>query len=157
MAIKLDRGDRLLLNHAQDDFPVCARPFRKLGERVSMSEEEVLSRLRRLLDAGAISRFGPILDAPRLGGERTLAAMHVPPERFDEVAGFINSLPSISHNYEREHHFNLWFVISSEDEREIARTLRTVQEKTSLEVLNLPSEEEYFLGVRFQFPVDDAD
>jgi DNA-binding Lrp family transcriptional regulator len=157
MAIKLDRGDRILLNHAQGDFPVCPRPFRELGERVGMSEEEVLSRLRRLVDAGAISRLGPILDAPRLGGERTLAAMHVPSERFDEVASFINSLPSISHNYEREHHLNLWFVVSSEDEAEIARTLRTVQEKTGLEVLNLPAEEEYFLEVRFQFPVDDAD
>src|SRR3990170_5213470 len=115
MAVSLDRRDKLLLNHLQGGSPVSSRPFEEVGERLGMAEEEVLFRLRRMLKSGALSRFGPILSAPQLGGERTLAALHVPPERFNEVAEAVNAQPAVSHNYERDHEYNMWFVISSED------------------------------------------
>jgi DNA-binding Lrp family transcriptional regulator len=119
-----------------------------------MSEEEVLFRLRHMVKAGALSRFGPILNARQMGGERTLAALHVPPERFEEVAAFVNRLPTISHNYARDHHYNMWFVVSSDDEAEVERTLQTIERQTGLRPLNLPALEEYFVEVNFQLPVD---
>jgi len=148
---QLDRRDRILLNHAQGGFPVVSRPFAALGEALGMSEEEVLFRLRHLAKAGVLSRFGPILNARQMGGERTLAALHVPPERFQEVAAIVNRLPTISHNYERDHHYNMWFVVSSDDEAEVERTLQAIERQTGLRPLNLPALEEYFVEVNFQF------
>jgi len=152
--IQLDRRDRILLNHVQGGFPVVSRPFPALGEALGMSEEEVLFRLRHLVKAGALSRFGPILNARQMGGERTLAALHVPPERFEEVAAIVNRLPTISHNYARNHHYNMWFVVSSDDEAEVERTLQSIERQTGLRPLNLPALEEYFVEVKFQLPVE---
>ena len=154
MTVVLDRRDRILLNHLQGGFPVSSRPFQEVGERLGMSEEEVIFRLRKMVKSGALSRFGPILNAPQLGGERTLAALHVPQERFEEVAAAVNCQPAVSHNYERDHYYNMWFVISSEDEADIARTLEAVERETGLKPINLPTLEEYFVELIFQLPVD---
>jgi DNA-binding Lrp family transcriptional regulator len=153
-ALQLDRRDRILLNHVQGGFPVVSRPFAALGEALGMSEEEVLFRLRHLVKRGALSRFAPILNARQMGGERTLAALHVPPERFEEVAALVNRLPTISHNYARDHHYNMWFVVSSDDQAEVERTLQGIERETGLRPLNLPALEEYFVEVRFQLPVE---
>lgn len=149
--ITLDDTDRLLLNELQGGFPVTHRPFRDVAERLGLDEDDVIARIRRLVETGALSRFGTILNAPQLGGERTLAAMHVPAGSFEEVAAFVNGLDTISHNYERAHHFNMWFVISSEDEEEIARTIQRIERETGLPVINLPTLEEYFVELKFRF------
>lgn len=152
--VQLDRRDRILLNHVQGGFPVVSRPYGAVGEALGMSEEEVLFRLRRLVKTGALNRFGPILNARQMGGERTLAALHVPPERFEEVAAVVNRLPTVSHNYERDHHYNMWFVVSSDDEAEVERTLQAIERETGLRPLDLPALEEYFVEINFQFPVE---
>ena len=149
--VEIDDTDRLLLNNLQGGFPVTHRPFAQVAEQFGLSEDEVLARLRRLVDTGALSRFGTILNAPQLGGERTLAAMRVPAERFEEVAAYVNGLDTISHNYERNHVFNMWFVISSEDEADIARTIAQIERETGLDVINLRTLEEYFVDIRFRF------
>jgi DNA-binding Lrp family transcriptional regulator len=149
--IVLDDTDRLLLNNLQGGFPVTHRPFADVARRLGLDEDDVIARLRALVDNGALSRFGTILNAPQLGGERTLAAMHVPAERFEEVAAFINGLDAVSHNYERTHYLNMWFVISSDDELEIRRTIDAIERSTGLEVLNMPTLEEYFVDIRFTF------
>lgn len=149
--IELDDVDRLLLNNLQGGFPVTHRPFLEVAEKLGLEEDGVIARLRRLVDTGALSRFGTILNAPQLGGERTLAAMHVPPDRFEEVAAFVNSLDAVSHNYERAHHFNMWFVISSEDERDIQQTINAIERETGLHVINLPTLEEFFVDLKFTF------
>lgn len=151
MPVELDDIDRRLLNRYQGGLPVSHRPYAEMGRALGISEDEVIARIRRLLDAGALSRVGPILNAPQLGGERTLAAMRVPPERFDEVAAFVNSLDTVSHNYEREHELNMWFVISSDDPEAIERTIATIERETGLPVVNLPTLEEFFVDLRFEF------
>lgn len=151
MPVDLDAIDRRILNKLQGGFPVCPRPFREAAGPLGISEHELIQRLQRLVDCGGLSRFGPILNAPQLGGERTLAAMHVPADRFEEVAAFVNSLPAVSQNYEREHHLNMWFVVASENPAEIRRTLAAIQQGTGLPVLDLPAEEEYFVEVNFRF------
>jgi len=149
--------DRLLLNNLQGGFPVTHRPFAEVAVKLGLAEDDVLARLRRMVESGALSRFGTILNAPQLGGERTLAAMHVPPDRFEHVAEFVNSLDAVSHNYERTgttqagKHFNMWFVISSGDEREIAATIARIEKETALDLIDLPTLEEYFVDIRFKF------
>ncbi len=149
--VAIDDTDRLLLNNLQGGFPVSHRPFAEVAERLGLDEDDVIARIRRMVESGALSRFGTILNAPQLGGERTLAAMHVPPARFEEVAAFVNGLDTISHNYERAHHFNMWFVISSEDEADIQRTIDEIERHTGLKVINLPTLEEYFVDIKFKF------
>jgi siroheme decarboxylase len=149
--VTIDDVDRLLLNNLQGGFPVTERPFAEVAERLGLDEDDVIRRIRRMVDEGALSRFGTILNAPQLGGERTLAAMHVPPERFEEVAAFVNGLDAVSHNYERTHHLNMWFVISSEDEADIERTIAEIERGTGLKVLNMPTLEEYFVDIKFKF------
>jgi len=151
MPVELDAKDKVLLNNLQGGFPLTSRPFRDIGERLGMPEGEVVDRVRRLLVEGALNRLGPVLNATALGGARTLAAMHVPAERLEEAAAVVNSFDAVSHNYEREHHFNLWFVVSSEDPAEVERVLSAVQATTGLPVLDLPAIEEYFVEVKFHF------
>ena len=122
---------------------MSSRPYREVGGELGIAEAEVIERLRRLLSEGALTRLGALLNAPRLGGERTLAAVACPPERLDEVIAAINRHPEVSHNYERTHAYNLWFVISSEDPRDIERVIGEIERETGLAVINLPTLEEY--------------
>jgi DNA-binding Lrp family transcriptional regulator len=154
MSVDLDGNDKLLLNNLQGGFPLASRPFREVGDRLGLNEDEVISRLRRLLESGALSRFGPVLSAAAMGGARTLAAMQVPPERLEEVAAVVNSFAAVSHNYQREHHFNLWFVVSAADTAAVERVLAGVEQKTGIAVMNLPAVEEYFVEVKFHFGDD---
>jgi DNA-binding Lrp family transcriptional regulator len=150
MPLKLDKLDRVLLDELQTGLPLEPRPFLAVGVRLGISEDDVISRVRRLLEEGAVNRVGPVLSATAMGGKRTLAAMHVPPERLEEVAGYVNGFQAVSHNYQRDHHYNLWFVISSSEPSEVERVLSAIREETGLTLLELPALEEYYLGVRFQ-------
>jgi len=153
MAVELDVNDKRLLNDVQDRLSLTSRPFLAIGEKLGLSEDEVIRRLRRLQDEGALSRIGPVLNTRALGGERTLAAMAVPPERLEEVAALVSSFDAVSHNYEREHRFNLWFVVSSEEPAEVRRVLTEITTETGLALMELPALAEYFVGVRFHFDV----
>jgi DNA-binding Lrp family transcriptional regulator len=144
----MDDTDRRLINALQGDFPVCDRPYAEVGERLGLSEEEVMARLERLLEGGVLSRFGPMYDAERLGGGLTLAAMAVPEERFDEVAAIVNGFPEVAHNYERTHELNMWFVLATGRPDRIAEVLSDIKATTGLAVHNLPKIEEYFLELK---------
>lgn len=153
MTITLDRADRLLINSLQRGFPLSPRPYREVAEALGLEEQEVIERLRRMLAEGALTRLGAILSAPQLGGERTLAALAAPPERLEEVIQAINRHEEVSHNYERTHRYNLWFVISSEDSDAVQRVIAEIERETGLTVINLPTLEEY--RVEFYFELTD--
>jgi DNA-binding Lrp family transcriptional regulator len=144
----MDDLDRRIVNTLQGDFPVCERPFRAAAAKLGTTENELISRVERLLADGTLTRFGPLFDVERMGGAFALAAMAVPPERFDEVASEVNALPEVAHNYAREHALNLWFVLAAEDSGAIADSIRTIESKTGLEVLALPKEREYFVELK---------
>ncbi len=143
MAIALDRTDKHLINRLQRGFPLSSRPYREVADVLGVEEREVIDRLRRLLDEGALTRLGAIVSAADVGGQRTLAAVAAPPERLESVIEAINRHPDVSHNYERTHPYNVWFVISSEDAEAIERVIAEVERDTGLTVINLPSLEEY--------------
>lgn len=146
--IVMDNLDRELINHLHGGVPIEERPYAVIGRAFGLSEGEVIERLAKLLDEGTLSRFGPLYDAAKLGGAFTLAAMKVPDERFEEVAEIVNAFPEVAHNYERQHALNMWFVIGMEKPEEVGRVLSEIKERTGLEVLNMPKEEEYFLELR---------
>ncbi len=144
----MDAIDRRLIDALQGGFPVSERPYAEVGARLGLEEADVIARLRRLLDDGVLSRFGPMYDAERLGGAFSLAAMAVPDERFDEVAETVNAFPEVAHNYRRTHDLNMWFVVASERRERIAEVEAAIQAATGLLVLDLPKLEEYFLELR---------
>lgn len=146
----MDDLDRGLINALQDGLPVCERPFAEVAARCGLAEQEVVDRLAALREAGILSRFGPMYDAVRLGGGLTLAAMAVPEERFDEVAGIVGNFPEVAHNYARDHALNMWFVLATETPERVGETIAEIEEATGLAVLDLPKEEEFFLSLRLE-------
>ena len=144
----MDDRDRTLIDALHGGFPLVERPYAAVAAGLGMSEAELIERLSRLLAAGTLTRFGPLYDVAKLGGAFTLAAMRVPEDRFDAVAEIVNSFPEVAHNYRRGHDLNMWFVVASEREGGIAETLARIRERTGLEVLDLPKEQEYFLELR---------
>ena len=147
--MKMDDTDRRLINALQGGFPIAERPFAEVGARLGLDEAEVIARLERLTAERVLSRFGPLYDAERMGGGLTLAAMAVPEERFDEVAGLVNALPEVAHNYARAGHaLNIWFVVATERPERAAEVLRGIEAVTGLPVLDLPKQEEFFLELR---------
>jgi DNA-binding Lrp family transcriptional regulator len=144
----MDALDRRIVNGLQGGFPVSERPYKEAAAELGIGETELIQRLSRLRDGGILSRFGPLYDAERMGGAVTLAAMSVPHERFEEVAGIVNGFPEVAHNYARDHRLNMWFVVATENAPRIAAVLAGIEAATGIAVLNLPKLEEYFLELR---------
>ena len=111
----LDATDRAIINALQEGFPLSHRPFAEAGAALGLSEDNLIERIGRLRELGAITRFGPFFDAEAMGGAFCLCAMAVPRERFDEVVTLVNAHREVAHNYERSHRLNMWFVLACEE------------------------------------------
>ncbi|MFZ5608860.1 MAG: Lrp/AsnC family transcriptional regulator [Pseudomonadota bacterium] len=145
-APSIDAIDRRIVNALQADFPLVARPYAQMAARLGLEEEDLIARLRRLLENGALTRFGPFFDAGALGGAFCLCAMAVPAARFEEVAARVNARPQVAHNYARAHRLNMWFVLATETPAEIFETAWAIEEETDLKVHLFPKEREFFVG-----------
>ncbi|MFQ5987229.1 MAG: AsnC family transcriptional regulator [Dehalococcoidia bacterium] len=110
--MKLDLVDKRLLNAIQARFPLTPKPFSEIGERLDIAEDEAMRRVERLREGGIIRSIRAIFNSRSLGYRSTLAAMQVAPEHLDEVADVISRHPGVSHNYARDHLYNLWFVLT---------------------------------------------
>ncbi|MDP2826250.1 MAG: Lrp/AsnC family transcriptional regulator [Sulfuritalea sp.] len=137
-----------LLNGWQRDFPIAAHSFGQIGEGVGASETAVLATLRRLQARGAISRVGAVF-APRRVGASTLAALAAPAERLEQIAALVSARPEVNHNYQREHHYNLWFVATAADQATLAAALGGIERETACAVISLPLENEYHIDLGF--------
>jgi DNA-binding Lrp family transcriptional regulator len=146
--VDLDPLDRRILNALQDGLRLVPEPFAVVAAGLGIDADELIARLGRLKDAGAITRFGPFFDAEALGGAFCLCAMAVLPERFEAVAAQVNAHPEVAHNYARDHAFNMWFVLATETPEAIAATADAIAAETGLEVLRLPKLQEFFIGFR---------
>lgn len=148
-ATGLDALDRRIVNRLQDGFPVSERPYAEVAAELGTDEATLIARLQALLDAGILSRFGPMYHAERLGGGLTLAAMAVAPADFERVAGQVNAFPEVAHNYARDHELNMWFVLATETPQRIAAVIREIERITGYAVYNMPKKEEFFVGLKF--------
>ena len=152
--INLDETDRMLLQMLQDDFPLVQEPWLEMGNRLNISEKEVISRLKRLIEAGAVVKIGPVFDSSRIGLKvATLVAMKVPKNKVNDVARIINGYDNVSHNYEREDEYNVWFTLAASNNNELATILDEIKQKTdmkNLDVLDLPTIRRFKINVHFQ-------
>lgn len=144
----MDAIDRTLVTRLQDGIEIAPEPFANIAGELGISQDEVAARLKRLCEAGVLTRFGPLYDASRMGGAVTLCAMAVPPGRFDEIATLVNARPEVAHNYERAHRLNMWFVLAAERPEEIAAVIEAIEAETGLSVIELPKLAEFRLELR---------
>ena len=137
-----------LLNDFQRDLPLSPTPYLDMANRLGVSEEAVLAALGELTTDGLISRVGAVFQ-PNTLGVSTLGALAVPEHRLEQVAAWVSTLPEVNHNYEREHHFNLWFVLTASDSEHLQSVIASIEATTGLDVLFLPLLEEYYIDLGF--------
>lgn len=140
--------DALLINHLHGGFPLDDRPFATVAAQLGWSEVRVIERLHQLLAQGVLTRFGPLFQIERAGGQFVLAAIAVPEERFDVVNTVVNSFPEVAHNYRRTHRLNMWFVVAAETPALAQTAIARIEEAVGLPVYAFPKEEEYFVELR---------
>ena len=141
-AVPLDELDKRLLNLLQGSFPIAPRPYAAVADLAGVPEEEVLTRTKRLLDERIIREVTPIFDTRVLGYSSMLVAARVDPENPWRAAKVINEHPGVSHNYLRDHDFNIWFTIATEPGSRLGLdgTLEVLQRLTGAEsVRQLPT------------------
>lgn len=141
-AVPLDDVDRTLLNLMQGRFPIAARPYAEVARAAELPEEEVLRRVQRLVDERIIRQVTPIYDTRALGYGSMLVAAKVDPEHPWGPAKIINAHPGVSHNYLRNHEFNMWFTIAVEPDSKLGLqgTLDILQRETGAEsIRQLPT------------------
>ena len=124
----LDETDRRLLNLLQQEFPLSVRPYEKIGQRLSISEEEVLQRVAAMRASGLIRRIGGVIDSRSLGFYSTLCALSVPEEKVHQVAEIINLIPGVTHNYLRDHKLNIWFTLTASSRDETRQILSDLEQ-----------------------------
>lgn len=146
----MDKLDRQIVNQLQGGFPICEHPFLMVANYLNINEQELLSRLEKLLENGILSRFAPLYHAEKLGGGLTLAALAVPEQDFERITTIVNSFPEVAHNYAREHELNMWFVIATEKLNRIEEVIKEIEEQTALKVYNVPKEAEYYIGLHLE-------
>ncbi|HSD51630.1 MAG TPA: Lrp/AsnC family transcriptional regulator, partial [Candidatus Methylomirabilis sp.] len=108
----MDDRDKRLLNIIQRDFPLTSRPFQTLGGELDLVEDEIMDRIAALKQRRIIRQISAIFDTRSLGYKSSLVAMRVHPEKLDAAAAVVNGHPGVSHNYQRNHAFNLWFTLA---------------------------------------------
>ncbi len=146
--VKLTALELRLLNEYQRDLPLTATPFADMAERLGVDEATVLRLLNKLQEQGVISRVGPVF-RPKRVGVSTLAAMAVPEERLDMVAALVNGYGEVNHNYEREHEFNLWFVLTAPTQEHLQQVLDEIAQRTGIAVMDLPLRRPFHIDLGF--------
>ena len=140
--------EQRVLNDFQHGLPLQPRPFLAIAEQLGVSEQDVIEALAGLQESGVISRIGPVLQANRVGVS-TLAAIAVPAARLQQVVDLVSSYREVNHNYERQHRFNLWFVVNAADDEHLSAVLTEIEARSGLRVLNLPMLRDYFIDLGF--------
>lgn len=151
MSLSLTKSQQALINQFQKGFPVCDKPYLQMAKQLGCSEEQVLSDVQQLDQLGVLSRVGPVFNHKQAGAS-TLAALAVPAEKLDDVAELVNQFEQVNHNYAREHSYNLWFVVTANDESSLAQTLEQIEKLTGYTVLVLPMEVAYHIDLSFHIP-----
>ena len=151
----LDATGFRLLNEWQRDFPLEPRPFARIAQAVGAAEEDVIAAYRDLAAQGLVSLVGAVF-APRRLGASALAALAAPPERLEEVAARVTREPAINHNYQREHRYNLWFVVTAASRAQLDEVVAGIERDTGCAVIVLPLEEEFHIDLGFDLKAGGA-
>ncbi len=157
----LDIIDKKILERIQTNLPLCSRPFLSIAEELSLEEDLVIERVKRMIEMGSVRRLAPIINTQAVGRSATLAAMRVPEDRIKDVSEIINGYDGVSHNYLRKGRgkdipYNIWFTMSASNEHKLMDELKEIETRTGLTVRSLPTLRKFKIGVKFKI-YDEAE
>ena len=145
----VDNLDKEILNEIQWTFPLVNEPFAEIAKKFSISSEELKDRLVKLKHKGVLRQLSAIFDTRKLGYSSSLVAMEIEPNRLDYVAQQINRHPGVSHNYERNHEFNLWFTLAVPPGSSLEKELEKFSKLQGIKkVRMLPTLQLFKIGVK---------
>ena len=146
----IDDVDRAILNRIQSDFPMTKRPFLSIAENLDLSESDVIKRLEQLKKKGIIRRIGGNFVPEKLGFVSTLCAAKVPEDKIEGFARTVNRYPGVTHNYQRDNKYNIWFTFIARSMDEIKENLEDISRETGVkDILNLPATKMYKIRAHF--------
>lgn len=147
-SLQLNSLEKRVLNEFQHNMPLSEQPYLTMAHQLGVSEESLLHTLEKLKRLGAISRIGAVFRPNRIGVS-TLAAMQVPEEELAQVADLVNSYQEVNHNYEREHDFNMWFVVVATDQQQLDDVLESIEQQSGYKVMSLPMLKDFHIDLGF--------
>jgi siroheme decarboxylase len=154
---KLDPVDRAILNQIQSYFPVKTRPYLDIAKRLGLKEKEVLERVRKMAAGGIIRRIGANFNSRKLGFTSTLCAAKVPKDKLPLFVEVVNRYPGVTHNYERDGDYNIWFTIIAECAENIESALKKIREQTGIKnLISLPATKLFKISVNFDEPIKSS-
>lgn len=146
----MDDIDKRIINRVQSRFPIHERPYGVIAEQLGLVEAEVIERLRNLKEKGIIRRIGGNFRPEKVGFFSTLCAAKVPDEKIEAFALCVNGYTGVTHNYVRDHGFNVWFTVIAPSVQEIEDTLKKIAESTGVTtILNLPATRVFKISAQF--------
>ena len=149
--MKLDDTDRLILNRIQSNFPIASRPYQAIADEIGLKEEEVIRRVDRMRKNDIIRRIGGNFVPEKVGFVSTLCAARVPGDKIELFAETVNRYRGVTHNYQRDHEYNIWFTFIAPSMDEIEANLRQISEKTGItDILNLPATKVFKIKAEFK-------
>ncbi len=151
MTVKLDDTDKAILNRIQSDFPIESRPYRVIAQELGLEESDVIQRVGHLKAEGIIRRIGGNFVPHKVGFVSTLCAAKVPAEKIDRFAETVNRYSGVTHNYQRDHEFNIWFTFIAPSRKEIEQNLKAISQETGVDrILNLPATNVFKIRAQFK-------
>ena len=148
--ILIDETDREIINQIQSDFPITPRPYQTIADRAGITEQEVIARINRLKKKKIIRRIGGNFVPEKLGFVSTLCAAKVPEDKIDAFSDIVNQYPGVTHNYQRDNQFNIWFTIIAPSVEKIEKCLTEISETTGItDILNLPATKVFKIRAEF--------
>ena len=154
--LSLTSRQRHLLQLVQTDFPLVPRPYRQLAEQVGATEEQVLEALAELSRLGLIRELAPVFATARLGYSSTLATLAVPEAEVERVAAIINAYPEVTHNYLRDHRYNMWFTVTAPSQTRVAKVLEEIEAQSGAVPVTIPTRRQFKIRVVFDFSAEEA-
>jgi len=146
----IDDMDRAILNLIQSDFPITPRPYLAIAQRLGFSENAVIKRLDRLKKKGIIRRIGGNFVPEKLGFISTLCAARVPEDKIQSFAKAVNRYPGVTHNYQRDNKYNVWFTFIAPSMKEIEENLENISRQTGIKkIINLPATKVFKIRAHF--------
>jgi siroheme decarboxylase len=146
----IDDMDRAILNLIQSDFPITPRPYLAIAQRLGFSENDVIKRLDRLKKKGIIRRIGGNFVPEKLGFVSTLCAARVPEDKIQSFAIAVNRYPGVTHNYQRDNKYNVWFTFIAPSMKNIEENLENISRQTGIkEIINLPATKVFKIKAQF--------
>lgn len=146
----LNTTERRILDQIQAGFPLESEPYKVLGNTLELNSSEMLEHIRQLKQTGYLRQICGIFDGKRLGYHSALIALEIAPEKIENAVKIINAHPGVSHNYARNHIFNLWFTLAVPTQQQLQSHAQRIKELSECKrMLILPAITTYKIGVRF--------